>query len=118
MKLPIEPNEIIPTIEPYWDFTRLCIDLTQHKHNQKSLSHREKQSLAYLLLGYSPKDISHLYDRSGSNGTRATLCATLYPPLKKLLAQHTPETIRPGSSGRLIVLLEQLGYKKALLTTA
>jgi hypothetical protein len=118
MKLAIGPDVIIPTIEPYWDFARLCADLTHHKHNQKSLSPREKQFLAYLLLGYSPKDISQQYDRpDNSSSTRTILSTTLYPTLKKFLAQHTAETIKPGSSGRLLVILEQIGYKKAFLTT-
>jgi hypothetical protein len=50
MKLPIEPDAIIPTIVLYWDFPQLCHDLSIHKGI--ALSHREKQSLAYLLLGY------------------------------------------------------------------
>jgi hypothetical protein len=117
MNTPIEPDVIIPTIARYWDFSQLCHDLAIHKGSP--LSHREKQSLAYLLLGYGPKDISQQYQRNGkSSGTRTSLSQTLYPSLKKLLAQHTAESIKPGSSGRLIVILEQIGYKKAFLTVA
>jgi hypothetical protein len=117
MKLSIEPDVIIPTIARYWDFSQLCHDLAIHKGSP--LSHREKQFLAYLLLGYGPKDIREQYRReSKSSGTRTTLSRTLYPLLKQFLAQHTQEVVKPGSSGRLVIILEQLGYKKALLTAA
>ncbi len=112
--LPADDRDEFEAIDECWWFGKLCQDLAELKG--KSLSNREIQWLQGLLLGYTPQEINELTcGNKNSNALRPALARGLYPLLKQLIYQRTgQETEIKG--GRLLVVLEKLGYRKALLS--
>jgi hypothetical protein len=108
--VPADPD--FTEAEKYWHLEDLYGDLAQIE--RKSLSKREKQILRGRLLGYSPKEISAIWGNDNSNALRTKLAVDLYPLIKLLIQERTGEEVDPGGS-RVLILLEQLAYRKALM---
>ncbi len=98
--------------EKYWHLDNLYQDLAQIK--RRPLSKREKQILRGRLLGYSPKEMSAIWGDANSDTLRCKLANDLYPLIKQLIHERTGEEVNPGGS-RVLILLEQLAYRKALM---
>jgi hypothetical protein len=110
-----QPCSSFSEADEYWDLNRLYEDLTHLKG--KALSNREKQWLRGLLLGYSPGEINRLMlGCSNSRSLRPALAQKLYPLIKQLIHEHTGEDVQLGRCC-LPILLERLGYRKALMRT-
>jgi hypothetical protein len=99
--------------EDYWKLDKIYFDLAKFKG--KPLSRREKQWLRGLLLGYTPQEIKKITCGSAnSDALRPVLARTLYPWIKQLLNERTGQEIKVRGC-RVLVLLEKLGYRKALM---
>lgn len=102
--------------EDYWQLDEIYFDLAKFKG--KPLSKREKQWLRGLLLGYTPQEIKQITCGSGnSDALRPVLARTLYPWIKQLLYEQIGQEIKVRGC-RVLVLLEKLGYRKALMHPA
>jgi hypothetical protein len=107
-----EYNDELDTIEQYWHFDRLCQDLADYQVPAKSLSPAQQQLLKDFLLGYTPREIERKTNRAGMRASRSE---SLYPLIKALVGSITAESIRPNSP-RILMLLERMGYRKALMS--
>jgi hypothetical protein len=97
----------------YWHLEDLYSALARQKG--KALSNREKLCLRALLLGFSPKQICQtIYGTNDSRTLRPALSRTLYRFLENLIAEETGLELDIKSC-RTIILLEQMGYRSALM---
>jgi hypothetical protein len=97
----------------YWHLEDLYRALARQKG--KSLSTLEKLCLRALLLGFSPKQICQtIYGTSDSRNLRPTLSRALYRFLENLIKEETGLELDIKSC-RTIILLEQMGYRSALM---
>jgi hypothetical protein len=106
----------LATIEQYWYFDRLCKKLAPHKLLEKPFSDTEKQLLAEFLLGYTPHEIAKNTHRATGHSIRTARSKYLYPLIKALIQEVTKEQVQPDSP-RTLILLERMGYRKALMSS-
>lgn len=111
-----EPCSNFSEAERYWYLDELYQNLARFKG--KPLSNREKQWLRGLLLGYGPKEINRLMlGCSDSKTLRSGLARKLYPLIKQLVNEYARQDVELGRCC-LPILLEKLGYRKALMETS
>jgi hypothetical protein len=106
----------LATIEQYWYFDLLCKDLAPHKLLEKPFSDTEKQLLTEFLLGYTPHEIAQKTHRATGHSIRTARSKYLYPLIKALIQEVTKEQVQPDSP-RTLILLERMGYRKALMAS-
>ncbi len=104
-------------IDQYWYFAKLCENLAAHKIPEKPLSPTEKQMLAEFLLGYTPNEIAQKFNRADSRSISTSRSGYLYPLIKALIREVTEEPVQPDSP-RTLILLEKMGYRKALMASS
>jgi hypothetical protein len=98
----------------HWEIEKLYVDLGSAKG--KSLTPVEKKFLRGLLCGYSPAEIANtVYQSRSSSTVRVYLSNGLYKYIEEMLSYQVGYPIPVKSWSRVTHLLEQAGYKKALL---
>jgi hypothetical protein len=123
MSLPKETEEFAE-IGKYWDFNRLCKDLTNYK--AKQLTPHEIQILKGLLLSYGPKEIKSLIitkapeKKKGDKNKKScsisvTISRVISPLIRHVIEEKLELKIKKINRERIPIWLERSGYRTAFM---
>lgn len=106
--------------EEYWDLERLSVDLAGAKAHfkgvsQATLSDREYKYLKGILCNKGPRDISDVY-QVGRSTVSSCLSEFIYRYIEILAEKQIQETVQISDWHDVPLILEQLGYKRCLLS--
>jgi hypothetical protein len=97
-----------------WNLNQLIIDINaarQKLDNKGELSEMNKYYLYGVLVGHTPKDISHKLGLSRDGKVRTALCDEINPYIHQIL--NYPNDLQEKMNWqRACVLLEKAGYKR------